>query len=158
MHDSLDQNGLGMYRVSGLVAFIDARDATIGGLLAKFSPVTAFSQLQAPAITSTSAFVLVSGTLQRLDLSFGTISWSFAGDGLLTSAPIVVGDRVVIGSSSGTVYAVDFAGKEQWSARLPAVIEPIVEGQSVMLTGLAAGEGHLVVPASNTLTAWRLAP
>ncbi|MGZ8260585.1 MAG: outer membrane protein assembly factor BamB family protein [Caldimonas sp.] len=151
--------GVAYVREFFIKGYIEARDAISGALLSKFTPASAFSQLPIPAVTATSVFVLDSGTLQRLDRSLGTISWSFAGDGTLTSAPIVIGSFVIVGSSSGSLYAVDAAtGVERWSARLPTGLDPTIESYNVTLVDLAAGEGYLVVPARNTLTAFRLSP
>ena len=63
---------------------------------------------------------------------------------------------VVIGSGSGLLYAIDGAtGTPTWSASAGAAItEYAPNGQ----TGMAAGQGYLIVPAGNVLTAWKLRP
>ena len=49
--------------------------------------------------------------------------WTFSGDGMLQSAPIVIDNAVVIGSGSGTVYALDAAtGAILWSGSAGAAI------------------------------------
>jgi outer membrane protein assembly factor BamB len=90
------------------------------------------------------------GTLRAKDLTdLSSSIWSFAGDGSLTSAPIVVNGWVFVGSSSGTIYARrKNTGKGAWRADVGAEV-PVPDEQNVSqpLTGLGAGEGLLVVPA-----------
>ena len=61
----------------------------------------------APAVTGTAAYVLNGGALSARSLTGGTKLWSFTGDGSLTTAPIVVNQSVIVGSSTGNVYALD---------------------------------------------------
>ncbi|MBE0620151.1 MAG: PQQ-binding-like beta-propeller repeat protein [Burkholderiales bacterium] len=129
--------------------------------------VSNFAYGTVPALTAqigffnnTSGFVGSAGTLQGVDLPSHNVLWSFAGDGQLVSAPIVINQYVVIGSSSGNVYALDSAtGAQVWSGNASA---PIVGAYEQSVTqpwpGLGAGEGFLVVPAGNVLTAWRVGP
>jgi outer membrane protein assembly factor BamB len=115
-----------------------------------------------PAITATQAFVMNSGTLQAINLSTGQISWSFAGDGNLITAPIVINDRVIVGSNApnGPIYAVDVAtGIQQWSSAAGAPLAAQDEQNvSAPISGLNAGEGFLIAPAGTRLTAWKLTP
>lgn len=108
-----------------------------------------------PAFTSAMGYFLQGGTLRGVDLSNNTVAWTFNGDGQLAGAPIAVNQYVFIGSSSGNLYALDGAtGTQVWNVNLGAPI-----GASVLtmpLTGLAAGDGLLVVPAGNTVTAYTL--
>jgi outer membrane protein assembly factor BamB len=81
--------------------------------------------------------------------------WSFTGDGLLTGAPIVVNQYVFIRSSSGNLYALDAAtGQIAWTTTLPAAIGANVKG--LPFASLAAGDGLLVVPSGNTVSAYIL--
>ena len=115
-----------------------------------------FNYSAPPAVTPTSAFTLFSSTLQGLTLSNNQINWSFAGDGMLITAPIVVNNFVFVGSSSGNLYAVDAAtGALQWTKNLGAPIPGQAFG-GFGTTGLNAGDGLLVVPAGNTVTAYVL--
>jgi hypothetical protein len=57
-----------------------------------------------PAFTSTTGFILTNGTLQGLARSNNQVLRSFAGDGQLSSAPIVVNNSVFIGSAGGNLY------------------------------------------------------
>ncbi len=113
-----------------------------------------------PAVSSTQMFTMNSGTLQAISLSTGKLSWSFSGDGQLTSAPIVINDRVIVGSATGAVFALSAAsGATLWTSAAGAGINaPDEQNFSAPRTGLAAGDGYLVVPAGSTLTGWKLKP
>ena len=111
-----------------------------------------------PAIGSQSGYFLQGGTLRGVSLSNNTVQWSFAGDGLLVTSPVLVNQYVFVGASSGRLYAVDAAtGRQQWVQDLGA---PIPAGSGwgarMPISGLSAGDGLLVVPAGNTLTAFTL--
>jgi outer membrane protein assembly factor BamB len=112
-----------------------------------------------PAIGPTTGFFQNSGTLQAVDLASHNAIWSFAGDNKLVSAPIVINQDVIVGSGSGNVYAVDaVTGLQIWSGNAGSAISAPDEQYvySQPLTGFGAGEGYLVVPAGNVLTAWKL--
>jgi outer membrane protein assembly factor BamB len=95
-------------------------------------------------------------TLQALDLSNNITMWKFTGDGSLTSAPIIVDNYVYIGSYNGMFYALDpQTGTILWSTNVGASIQhPDEHNVSQPLTGLGAGEGIIVVPASSMLIAF----
>jgi len=119
----------------------------------------AFSASAPPAISPSSAFVLDNSTLQGIALSNNQILWSFAGDGGLVTAPIVVNNTVFVGSSSGNLYALNAAtGAQVWTVSLGAPIAgPATGGNATQgATGLSAGDGLLIVPAGNTLNAFVL--
>ncbi|MGH8398467.1 MAG: PQQ-binding-like beta-propeller repeat protein [Gammaproteobacteria bacterium] len=108
-----------------------------------------------PAFTASMGYFLQSGTLVGITLADNTVQWSFSGDGQLIGAPIVVNQYVFIGSSSGNLYALDgTTGVQVWNVNLGTAIGSNV--YSVPLSGLAAGDGLLVVPAGTTLTAYTL--
>ena len=111
-----------------------------------------------PAIGSQIGFFLQSGVLRGVTLSNNTVAWSFSGDGLLASSPIAVGQYVIIGSSSGNVYAVDAAtGTQVWTQNAGGAIAAGPQwGAAIPLSGLAAGDGLLVVPAGNKVVAYVL--
>ena len=96
------------------------------------------------------------GTLQARDVNTNTVLWSFAGDGFLQSAVLVVNGYVYVGSSQGKLYAVDaVSGQQAWVTTAGTSI-PYVDEQNVSqpLTSFAAAEGLLVVPTSTTLVAY----
>lgn len=111
-----------------------------------------------PAFSTQTGFFQNAGTLQGVDLGTNTVRWSFVGDGTLISAPVVIDGVVIVGASSGNVYAVDAAtGAQMWSGYAGAPIAgPDEQNVSLPLTGLGAGEGYLIVPAGNVLSAWHI--
>jgi len=127
-------------------------DATNGSLVGNFSATPI------PALSTQTGYFLNAGTLRAIDLASQQVWWSFAGDGQLVSAPIVINQFVIVGSSSGNVYALDAAtGAQVWVGSAGGAISAPDEQNVVQpLTGFGAGEGLLVVPAGNVLTGWRL--
>jgi outer membrane protein assembly factor BamB len=110
-----------------------------------------------PAFSSNAGFFLYSGTLQGLAVSNNQVLWSFAGDGQLATAPIVVNGYVFIGSGTGNLYALDAtSGQQLWNMNLGAAIPASDEYGVVQYTGLAAGDGLLVVPNGTKVTAYVL--
>lgn len=111
-----------------------------------------------PAIDSHTGYFMSGGTLSAIDLGTNTVLWTFAGDGQLVTSPIVVGQYVFIGSSSGNLYALDTAtGQSHWQTNVGA---PLPQGEGLLspifLSGLSAGDGLLVVPAGTKVTAYTL--
>jgi len=129
-------------------------DAGNGGIL---GPLTANA---APAFWQSSSgqkleLSLYGGALNAIDLATGTAVWSFAGDGGLDSAPITINGSVVIGSSSGNLYLLDAAsGGQLWSGNAGAPIGGSGGCCAEPVTGLAAAENRLIVPASTRLVAY----
>ncbi len=114
----------------------------------------AFASSALPAVSPTSAYNLYNGTLQSTSLINNQVNWSFAGDGQLSTAPIVVNNFLFIGSSSGNLYALNAtSGAVLGSINLGAAI---AQGSYQGTTGLSAGDGLLVVPAGNTVNAFLL--
>jgi len=111
-----------------------------------------------PALGATTGYFLQSQTLRALTLSNNTILWSFAGDGALVSSPVAINQYVLVGSSNGNLYALDGAtGAQVWTVNLGAAIPAGPGwGAGIPLSGLAVGDGLLIVPAGNTLTAYVL--
>jgi outer membrane protein assembly factor BamB len=110
-----------------------------------------------PAFSLSAGFFLSNGTLQWLAVSNNQVLWSFAGDGQLVTAPIVVNNYVFIGSGSGNLYALDASsGQQVWNQNLGAAIPATNEYGVVQYTGLAAGDGLLVVPNGTRVTAFVL--
>ena len=114
------------------------------------------SQL-APAITSTAVIALNAGTLSSTRLSDRVQTWTFTGDGHLVTAPVVVNNTVLVGSSSGNVYGLDAGtGAQVWMGVSPQPISNDSEnGGPMPPSGPAAGENLLVFLAGNTVVAWK---
>jgi hypothetical protein len=122
-----------------------------------------FNAKNAPAFSGTRGFFLNGphffgsfGTLEAHDAATHALLWSFAGDGFLQSAVLVVNNYVYVGSSQGKLYAVDAAtGQQAWVTTAGASIPYVDEhNTSQPLTSFAAAEGLLVVPTSTTLVAY----
>jgi outer membrane protein assembly factor BamB len=76
-------------------------------------------------------------------------------DGTLDSPPIVVGGNVYVAGSSGLVASFnENTGVETWSANAGSPFIFSNEETIDELTGLAAGDDLLVIPASDTLVAY----
>ncbi|HET6979041.1 MAG TPA: PQQ-binding-like beta-propeller repeat protein [Pyrinomonadaceae bacterium] len=123
-------------------------------------PVAEIQAIPAPAFSGSTGFFLNLSTLEARDFNSGTLKWSFTGDGTLSSPPIVVHGTVYIGSSSGKLYAVDEnTGANVWTGTLGAPVNrPDEHNLSAPLVGLGAGEGLIVVPASDLVVAYQAAP
>jgi outer membrane protein assembly factor BamB len=114
----------------------------------------------APAVGGGVAFILSGSTLSAVgDSGQGATLWEFTGDGNLDSAPLVVGDLVFVGSSTGALYAVDKdTGVAAWTTDVGSSIDaPAEETYTEPLTGLGAANGTLVVPAGDDLVAYATA-
>jgi outer membrane protein assembly factor BamB len=138
------------------------RDPSVGGLTLDSGTgiqVAQFQALPAPAFHGTTGFFLNISTLEARDIFLGTLKWSFTGDGSLSSAPIIVNGVVYIGSTSGKLYALDEnTGTNVWTGTVGASVNrPDEHNLSEPLTGLGAGEGLIVVPASNLVVAYQAA-
>ena len=77
-----------------------------------------------------------------------TTAWSVSlGGQQLSSAPIVVSGYVVEGTFSGDLYVLSASnGKTVWHTNLGVPVAPTNESDSNPTTGMAAGNGILVVP------------
>ena len=115
-----------------------------------------FDSDRPPAFSDNVGVYLQSGTLRGIDISSGQVLWSFAADGDLTSAPLIVNQTIYIGSSSGLLYALNLEGQQVWSTQVGAPIPAPDEFNAVLTTGLGAGDGLLIVPAGSILAAYVL--
>ena len=105
-----------------------------------------------PALGATTGYFLQSGTLRGVTIANNTVQWSFTGDGQLAGAPIAVDQYVFIGSGSGNLYALDgTTGTQVWKVTLAAPIDT-----NPAFSGLAAGDGLLIVPSGTNVTAYTL--
>lgn len=128
-------------------------DASLGSLLSTFA-----TSGPAPAVSESGVYDQVAGTLTASGPTPGSATtWSFGANSTLSSAPLVGGDDVFVAASSGSVYALSAAtGSVVWSANAGSGIPaPDEQNLSQPLTGLAESGGLLVVPAGNTLVAFR---
>jgi alpha-tubulin suppressor-like RCC1 family protein/outer membrane protein assembly factor BamB len=110
----------------------------------------------APAFDGPVGFFLSGGVLRANNAATQALLWSFSGDGNLSSAPIVVNGYVYVGSTAGHIWALDkTTGLPVWDDSVGAPIaRPDEQNVSQPLTGLGAGQGLVVVPASNLLVAY----
>jgi outer membrane protein assembly factor BamB len=136
------------YSLMGQLSIGVSLDATTGTQLGTFQADVV------PAINTTSGFFLRSGTLTAKALTDNSTRWSFQGDGGLVSSPIIVNQSVIIGSSSGQLYGLDATtGAQLWTTSAGGAI---TGGTNNVISGLAAGDGLLVVPAGTTVSAYIL--
>ena len=133
-------------------------DAATGSLLRSYAPEQ--TSIPAPAVDGGTVFSLSGGALTAQAAGDGSPQWSFAGDGRLDTAPLVLstsrGRFVVEGSASGMLYALSAVdGSVVWQTDVGSPIPaPDEHNVSQPLTGLGAGEGLLVVPAGSSLSAY----
>jgi outer membrane protein assembly factor BamB len=111
------------------------------------------------AFSGTQGFFLVNGALRARDIGSLADQWTFTGDASLVMPPIVVGSTVYVGSSAGTLFAVDAGtGQQIWSDAVGAPMTAPDDTGTVAkmkpLTGLAEANGVLVVPAGSLLVAY----
>jgi YD repeat-containing protein len=127
-----------------------ALDAATGHLALSYSSTTA------PAFDDSQGYFREGDVLVARDVHTQAPHWTFTGDSPLSSAPIVVGNHVYVGSSAGTLYAIDrTTGAAVWSGSVGAAIfSPDEHNVSSPSNGLAAGNGLLVVPADKLLVAY----
>jgi outer membrane protein assembly factor BamB len=134
------------------------RDASVGNVIldaATGASLGTFSANRAPAFDGNLGFFLNGSTLSAMNLTTNTLVWTFTGDNTLSSAPIVVNGHVIVGSTSGNLYALDKnTGAVVSSAAVGAGISAPDEHNAGQLTGLAAGNGLLLVPAGTQLAAY----
>ena len=123
-------------------------------------PMAQMTSLPAPAFNGSTGFFLNVSTLEARDITTGALKWSFTGDGNLSSPPIIVNGIVYIGSTSGKLYGLDeTTGTNVWTGTVGAQVNrPDEHNLSEPLTGLGAGEGLIVVPASSLLVAFESVP
>lgn len=136
-------------RTAGAANLFDAATGTPDGQLATGV---------GPSITDTAFVTLNSATLSSTSLSDHVQTWTFTGDGTLSTAPVMVNNIVFVGSTSGKVYGVDAAtGLQVWMGTAPRGINADNEnGGPQPPAGPAAGENLLLFPSSSSLIAWKL--
>jgi len=123
------------------------------------APLGAYPQGILPAFSGSTGFFLTGSILKARDAYSGDVRWSFTGDGTLVSAPIIDNGYVYIGSSSGKLYALDASnGANVWTGNLGAAVQTTESLVTRPHTGLGAGDGLVVVPASTRLVAYQPVP
>ncbi|MFE6662796.1 PQQ-binding-like beta-propeller repeat protein [Streptomyces sp. NPDC057697] len=110
----------------------------------------------APAFDGRQGYFVDEGVLKERHSRTLETRWTFEGDGRISTAPIVVNGYVYVGSESGRLWALNGAtGQSVWSTDVGAPIdEPDEHNVSAPLTGLGAGGGLVVVPATDLLVAY----
>jgi outer membrane protein assembly factor BamB len=116
--------------------------------LATGRPLGTYQADPIPAFSGGVGIFLDGGTLRAVELATNKTRWTFTGDGQLSSAPLVVGEHVYIGSWPGSLYALELStGRVAWSTNVGANIPaPEEHNSGAPLTGFGAGEGFLLVP------------
>jgi outer membrane protein assembly factor BamB len=122
--------------------------------------IGSFNSRVPPAVGTRNGYFLQGGTLVCQSLDNGQTIWSFSGDGNLNTSPILVNNTVFVGSIMGNLYGIDATtGNQVWIMNFgPLNYIPDGAGWDAQLpySGLSAGDGLLVVPAGDTLTAYVL--
>jgi outer membrane protein assembly factor BamB len=116
--------------------------------------IRGFNSDRPPAFFGNLALFLQSGTLRGVNAQNGQVLWSFAGDGGLSSAPLVVNHTIYVGSSSGTLYGLNSSGHQIWSTNVGTGIPGPDEQNATLTTGLGAGDRLLVVPTASVIVAY----
>jgi outer membrane protein assembly factor BamB len=113
-----------------------------------------------PAIGSEVGYFLLGGALSQVSLADSGVRWTLGSDAGLVTAPIVINQYAIVGGATGILHGIDgTTGEEVWTFDLGAPLARARSGpgSQAPLSGLAAGDGLLVVPAGTTLTAFTLA-
>lgn len=139
------------------------RDPVLGNVVldaATGNALGTFAAGPVPALSTSLGYFLSAGTLWAQGLSGGAASWSFTGDGTLSSAPVVANGVVYEGATSGNLYALSAStGAVLWSGNIGSAIPaPDEQNVSQPLTGMAVGQGTLLVPGTDTLVAYSGTP
>ena len=95
---------------NGVLSVHNPPEEGTGNLLVDVAAEQATGTFEAdaiPAFHDKRGFFLAKGALSARDLPARTEAWSFKGDGMLVSAPIVVNGNVYLGSSTGMLDALD---------------------------------------------------
>jgi hypothetical protein len=133
-----------------------SRDNSVGNLIldaGNASNLGSFSGFRIPAFDASTGYYLNGSVLEARDINSGALKWSFSGDGTLNTSPIIDNGYVYVGAQSGKLYALNATtGANVWTGNAGA---PMIGSDTI---GLAAGEGILVVPATNLLVAYQAAP
>lgn len=138
-----------VYSTTGAVV-----DAKTGDVVSVTLPETDFPLAFWSNSTSDYRISNQNGKVSSIDAQTGEAAWTFSGDADLVTAPIVINNSVVVGSSANTLFVVDAAtGAKRWSGTVAAGISAT---RNNCCTGpwvaMAAGDGALVVPGGDSLS------
>jgi outer membrane protein assembly factor BamB len=98
------------------------------------------------------AVVEVDLVFHGADKSGSPTRWSFAGDGTITT-PVTTNGIVFTGSTDGHLYGINSnTGTQVWAATAPGAV--VTADGAGPITGLAAADGLLAVPAAGFLTVY----
>jgi hypothetical protein len=102
-----------------------------------------------PAFGAGMEFDVVAHVLHAVSPATGATAWRFTPDSGVFGSALVVGSTVYVGSSIGTVFALDAStGAVEWSENTGGSF------YGPTIVGMGAAHGILVVPASNDLVAY----
>jgi len=135
-------------------------DALTGTQIAAVDENAVGGDPPAPAFSDSMGYFAdtANGLKARNPATLATL-WTFNGDSPINTAPIVVNGYVYVASYNGTLYALNAqTGTSVWSTNLGASFLQPDENNAEMLTGFAAANGMLIVPAGNRLIAFQSAP
>jgi hypothetical protein len=106
-----------------------------------------------PAFYNGIGFFSHEGILEARDLATNAQLWSL-NKGFIT-APLVINGNVFVGTSSGNLFSyAGNSGTQLWQGSAGNTIGVSGENDPNLITGLGAGEGFLLVPATNKLVAF----
>ncbi|MBV9991526.1 MAG: PQQ-binding-like beta-propeller repeat protein [Alphaproteobacteria bacterium] len=135
------------------------RDDGIVSETAKGNPVGTFGTNYAPAFWTSPTgkdleIVLNESHYLAVDPKTDNTVWDFAGNGHLSSLPLVINDMVIAGSVDGTLYVLDAArGKELWETQT-GLSFPLQRELGDVLTGFGAGGDTLILVSGGSLAAF----
>jgi outer membrane protein assembly factor BamB len=160
-HHTADCEGGGGKTVALLGNSVYTRDSTRGNLILSIDTGTqtgTHGSNLIPAGAGGVGYFTVDAGLQASPLTGTNVNWRFTPDAdageTLSTAPIVVGPYVVVGTSS-TLYVLNVSdGKVASSDTLAEIRVPDEQNVSAPIAGLGAGGGMLFVPAGTTLVAY----
>jgi outer membrane protein assembly factor BamB len=109
------------------------------------SQVGSFASDTIPAFGQGNMYTLQSGNLVAANPAGTPNRWGY-GAGTLATPPVADSSYVFVGSNSGTIFGLSGSGSQVWSGSAGTTI---AYGQT-----LALGDGIVVAPAGNTITAF----
>lgn len=78
------------------------------------------------------------GTLYSLDAQKGTKLWRFSTGGAIMSSPVLSDDRIIVASSSGSLYTLSSAGAQIWvyNGSSPLVATPVLHNDGILVSSM----------------------